>query len=149
MKFSDINVPDKLRIVSKKHFRIYSIVYEKHRDDVQALIYCEDLESTNGTYVNNILIGKIHQEKIGYLLNDGDVIEVRPKWKFRLHQKEKHSYLPCHQRTEIRVGREHKNTIVLQCLTRCRNSVTISRSTTVSWELASMVLCIWLTRLPH
>jgi hypothetical protein len=54
--------------------------------DFPPLIYCQDLESFNGTYVNGKLIGKITQEKIGHLLCDGDVIEIRPDWKFRFHQ---------------------------------------------------------------
>lgn len=73
--------------MSKQHFRIYSVLYEKaHRATVPPLVYCEDLESLNGTYVNDVLIGKIGQERIGHLLCDGDVIEIRPFWKFRFHQ---------------------------------------------------------------
>jgi len=54
--------------------------------DFPPLIYCEDLESSNGTYVNDVLIGKITQERIGHLLCDGDEIEIRPLWKFRFRQ---------------------------------------------------------------
>lgn len=72
--------------ISKRHFRIYSIIYDANSLDFPPLIYCEDLESSNGTYVNGVLIGKITQERVGYLLCDGDVVEIRPLWKFRFHQ---------------------------------------------------------------
>src|SRR4051812_35366321 len=74
--------------VSKRHFRLYCIVYEyRKHSDFPPLIYCEDLESFNGTYVNGALIGKISQERKGYLLCDGDEIEIRPFWKFKFHQE--------------------------------------------------------------
>lgn len=55
-------------------------------------MYCEDLESSNGTYINDILIGKITQERVGYLLCDGDIIEIRPRWKFRFRQTSHYSH---------------------------------------------------------
>jgi pSer/pThr/pTyr-binding forkhead associated (FHA) protein len=75
-------------LVSKQHFRIYSIIYdeEDHPDD-PPLVYCEDLESSNGTYVNGVLIGISAHRRPGYLLSHGDVIEIRPYWKFRFHQQ--------------------------------------------------------------
>ncbi|KAG9232457.1 kinase-like domain-containing protein [Amylocarpus encephaloides] len=74
--------------VSKSHFRIYSIVYETGMEDLfPPLVYCEDLESSNGTYVNNELIGMLGKERIGYLLSDGDVVEVRPFWRFKFSQR--------------------------------------------------------------
>jgi hypothetical protein len=73
--------------VSKHQLRIYSIIYEKNDPlKVPPLVYCEDLESINGTYVNGALIGRITHEKIGHLLCDGDLIEIKPLWKFRFHQ---------------------------------------------------------------
>lgn len=50
-------------------------------------MYCEDLESVNGTWVNDTLIGKLGSPKKGYLLSDGDVILVKPHWAFRFRQK--------------------------------------------------------------
>ena len=73
-------------VVSKSHFRIYSIVFDSKDPSVQPLIYCEDLESVNGTYVNGLCIGRWGQEKVGYLLCHGDFIEVCPQWRFQLHQ---------------------------------------------------------------
>jgi pSer/pThr/pTyr-binding forkhead associated (FHA) protein len=84
MKRSNCLVPDSR--VSKQHFRIYSIIYEEGRIDLPPLVYCEDLESSNGTYVNDVLIGIICRERRGFLLNDGDIIEIRPSWKFQFHQ---------------------------------------------------------------
>ncbi|TGO31008.1 hypothetical protein BPAE_0002g01010 [Botrytis paeoniae] len=74
-------------IVSKQHFRIYAIIYDTAKlDKYPPSIYYEDLESRNGTYVNNVLIGIVGNERIGHLLVDGDLIEIRPDWKFRFHQ---------------------------------------------------------------
>ncbi|KAI9736871.1 MAG: Meiosis-specific serine/threonine-protein kinase mek1 [Claussenomyces sp. TS43310] len=83
--FSDITLDDQL--VSKSHFRIYSIVYDPD-DPFQypPLIYCEDLQTINGTYVNNTLIGKMGSETSTYLLSDGDTIFIRPHWAFSFHQ---------------------------------------------------------------
>ena len=78
--------------VSKSHFRIYSIIYEQKKNDgtqtepLPPLVYCEDLESSNGTYVNGHLIGIMGKEKVAHLLCDGDVIEIRPNWKFTFRQ---------------------------------------------------------------
>ncbi|POS85115.1 hypothetical protein EPUL_002782 [Erysiphe pulchra] len=73
--------------ISKLHFRIYSVIYEQNKkSNLQPLIYCEDLESTNGTYVNDNCIGRIGHERIGYLLSNGDQIELRPRWHFRFYQ---------------------------------------------------------------
>ena len=79
-------------MVSKQHFRIYSITYDNKDDEpntkslLPPFIYCEDLESRNGTYVNDVLIGIMGRERTGYLLSDGDVIEIRPYYRFRFHQ---------------------------------------------------------------
>ena len=74
-------------LVSKQHFRIYTIIYDTEKlDEYPPSIYCEDLESRNGTYVNNTLIGIAGNERIGHLLVEGDSIEIRPDWKFQFHQ---------------------------------------------------------------
>lgn len=39
--------------------------------------------SLNGTYVNGQLIGMAPMISPGYLLSDGDVIEIKPHWKFK------------------------------------------------------------------
>lgn len=76
--------------VSKVHFRIYSVIYDdkesKEESKVDPLIYCEDMDSSNGTYVNKHIIGMQGRESPGWLLTDGDVINIRPYWKFRFSQ---------------------------------------------------------------
>ncbi len=77
--------------VSKQHFRIYSIIYEKEKlHDFPPLIYCEDLESTNGTYVNDVCIGIICRERMGHLLSNGDIIDIKPNIRFQFHQSIHH-----------------------------------------------------------
>lgn len=48
-----------------------------------------DRKSVNGTVVNGVVIGIGPQISSGYLLQDGDVIEIRPHWKFHFHQPRK------------------------------------------------------------
>ncbi|KUJ19885.1 Pkinase-domain-containing protein, partial [Mollisia scopiformis] len=79
--------------VSKRHFRIYSVIYEKESlHEFQPLIYCEDLESTNGTYVDDVCIGKIGGQRVGHLLTNGEIIEIKHStdnqlsWRFRFQQ---------------------------------------------------------------
>ncbi|CZR59166.1 related to myosin light chain kinase 2 [Phialocephala subalpina] len=82
--------------VSKRHFRIYSVIYDKEKcDEFQPLIYCEDLESTNGTYVNDRCIGMIGFERIGHLLTHGDIIEIKPDWRFRFQHHSDTSMPQC------------------------------------------------------
>ncbi len=50
------------------------------------LIYCEDRQSSNGTYVNDTLIGTYNSPRSPYLLNDGDIINIRPHWTFHFQQ---------------------------------------------------------------
>lgn len=59
--------------VSKRHVRLYTVVYENDEpDEIQTLVYAEDL-SHNGAYWNGSLIGKGNG---GYLLSDGDVLRL-------------------------------------------------------------------------
>jgi pSer/pThr/pTyr-binding forkhead associated (FHA) protein len=50
------------------------------------LVYCEDLESSNGTFVNETFIGSRFSRQRAYLLSDGDVINLRPNWAFQFKQ---------------------------------------------------------------
>jgi pSer/pThr/pTyr-binding forkhead associated (FHA) protein len=73
--------------VSKTHLRIYSVIYdEDHMNEFPPLIYCEDRDSTNGTWVNDTLIGRRDSPRSPYLLNDGDVITMGPQFRFRFRQ---------------------------------------------------------------
>ncbi|KAK4946221.1 hypothetical protein LTR10_014733 [Elasticomyces elasticus] len=59
--------------VSKRHVRLYTVVYENDEpNEVQTLVYAEDL-SQNGTYWNGGLIGNGNG---GYLLSNGDVLRL-------------------------------------------------------------------------
>ncbi|KAI1612223.1 kinase-like domain-containing protein [Exophiala viscosa] len=59
--------------VSKRHLRLYTVVYENDEpDEVQTLVYAEDL-SQNGSYWNGGLIGNGNG---GYLISDGDVLRL-------------------------------------------------------------------------
>lgn len=72
--------------VSKYHLRFYS-VSPGSNDPIEfpALVYCEDL-SSNVAYVNGSPIRGIKQERASHLLCHGDIIEIKPYWKFRFHQ---------------------------------------------------------------
>jgi predicted component of type VI protein secretion system len=60
--------------VSRNHCEIYTVVYEPTVNH----IYVRDRKSSNGTFVNGQLIGSGPEISPGYLLQDGDVIEIRP-----------------------------------------------------------------------
>lgn len=66
------NDPDML--VSRNHCEIYVVVYEPTINH----IYVRDRKSSNGTLVNGRLIGSGPEISPGYLLQHGDVIEIRP-----------------------------------------------------------------------
>ncbi|KIW97292.1 uncharacterized protein Z519_02684 [Cladophialophora bantiana CBS 173.52] len=59
--------------ISKRHLRIYTVVYENDEPcEIDTLVYAEDL-SQNGTYWNGSLIGKGNG---GFLLSDKDVLRL-------------------------------------------------------------------------
>jgi hypothetical protein len=107
-------------IVSRVHFRVYSVIYdEDHVAEFPPLIYCEDRQSSNGTYVNNTLIGTLKSPRNPYLLNDGDMISIRPHWKFHFRQNNQSAKksLDNVQTQEIEVFHFHIS--YLHSLTRC------------------------------
>ena len=66
-------------VVSNKHLRVYSVVYDGDKpNDVSPLVYAEDL-SRNGTFWNGSLIGKGNG---GFLLSDKDTLRVSPRTVF-------------------------------------------------------------------
>ncbi|EXJ79912.1 CAMK/CAMK1 protein kinase [Capronia epimyces CBS 606.96] len=68
--------------VSKRHVRIYTVVYENDEPtEVDTLVYAEDL-SQNGTYLNGDFIGKGNG---GFLLSDGDVIRLSRRTSLSFH----------------------------------------------------------------
>jgi protein-serine/threonine kinase len=69
-------------VISNKHLRIYSIVYDGDKpNDVAPLVYAEDL-SRNGTFWNGSLMGKGNG---GFLLSDGDTLRVSSRKLFVYH----------------------------------------------------------------
>src|SRR5271168_170487 len=66
-------------VVSNRHLRIYSIVYDSDKPtNVTPLVYAEDL-SRNGTFWNSSLIGRGNG---GFLLSDGDTLRVSSRIYF-------------------------------------------------------------------
>lgn len=51
-------------------------------DEAVSHVYVRDRESYNGTFVNSIRIGAESDVSAGYLLEDGDGIEILPHWTF-------------------------------------------------------------------
>ena len=61
--------------ISKKHLRIYSVVYDNDNPkEVDVLVYAEDL-SSNGTYWNGSLVGRGNG---GFLLSQDDKLKLAP-----------------------------------------------------------------------
>ncbi|KAJ6784231.1 hypothetical protein PWT90_01809 [Aphanocladium album] len=73
---------DEENYVSRKHCEVYVVLYEVGISHV----YVRDRKSCNGTYVNGLSIGDSHKMSSGHLLTDGDVIEIRPYWRFQFKQ---------------------------------------------------------------
>jgi hypothetical protein len=75
-------------LVSKEQFRIYTVVYDEiGPEKLPPMVYCEDLGSANGTYVNCKLIGMADfSESSPYLLTDKDSISIEPHWSFNFLQ---------------------------------------------------------------
>lgn len=73
---------DDSHTVSRNHCELYVVVYDPSAKHV----YVRDRKSLNGTYVNNRLIGVGPEICAGHLLEDGDVIEIRPHWSFLFRQ---------------------------------------------------------------
>lgn len=87
--------------VSRNHCEVYAIVYEQDISHV----YVRDRRSVNGTFVNGKLVGIGPDISPGYLLEDGDVIEIKPHWKFRFrhHSKKMEASLTDRQMQEAEV----------------------------------------------
>ena len=70
-------------VVSNKHLRIYTIIFDDDQSDgIAPLVYAEDL-SRNGTYWNGSLIGKGNG---GVLLSNGDTLRISPRLYYHFHQ---------------------------------------------------------------
>jgi hypothetical protein len=72
---STLAIDDDLEMmVSRNHCEIYVVVYEPTINH----IYVRDRKSSNGTLVNGKAIGSGPDISPGYLLQHGDMIEIRP-----------------------------------------------------------------------
>jgi serine/threonine protein kinase len=72
-------------VVSNKHLRIYTIIFDDDNDqseDIAPLVYAEDL-SRNGSYWNGSLVGKGN----GVLLSAGDTLRVSPRVYFQFQPR--------------------------------------------------------------
>lgn len=77
--------------ISKRHIRVYTVVYENDDlDGTESLVYVEDL-SQNGTYWNGSTIGRGNG---GYLLSDGDVLRLSRLTTFTFHTVANSSFNP-------------------------------------------------------
>ena len=67
-------------MVSNKHVRIHTIMYQKDKKlDYEALVFAEDI-SRNGTFLNEALMGR---EKGGFLLSDGDILRLSQRFRYQ------------------------------------------------------------------
>ena len=74
--------------VSNRHVRIHTIVYQRDiKSDYEALVFAEDV-SRNGTFLNEALMGR---DKGGFLLSDGDVLRLSPRFRYQFVADERHS----------------------------------------------------------
>lgn len=80
--------------VSEQHARIYSLQYDPDAEEgagSNSLVYCEDLQSTNGTWLvskaRQVLVGRAGSSHSARLLNDGDIIRIKPDYEFVFRQE--------------------------------------------------------------
>lgn len=100
-------------MVSNRHLRIYTIIFDADQSDGTApLVYAEDM-SRNGTYWNGSLIGK---GSGGVLLSDGDTLRLSPRIYYHFYPSTSRTGEPSFdvtQEFEMQVG--DRNPTLLQC----------------------------------
>jgi pSer/pThr/pTyr-binding forkhead associated (FHA) protein len=69
--------------VSRNHLEFYSIDFEE-KSNVQPLIYVRDRQSQNGTHVNGGLVGRGPRLSTARVLQNGDVVQIRPHLSFQV-----------------------------------------------------------------
>ena len=90
--------------VSRKHLRIYTIVYDSDDpSEVDTLVYAEDL-SSHGTYWNGSLIGRGNG---GVLLSDGDVLKIASDVHFQFQ-----SLTADHETAAFDIVQEHEMNVI-------------------------------------
>lgn len=125
--------------MSRNQCEIYAILYEPGISHV----YVRDRKSRNGTHVNGTCIGNAEKISSGYLLSDGDVVEIRPYWQFSFKQPRSapQEALTELQQAELKVGmlpQRHAYTNVQSYL---QTSIPFHL---VSWGQAAKALFTWL-----
>ncbi|KJZ72846.1 hypothetical protein HIM_07790 [Hirsutella minnesotensis 3608] len=70
-------------LVSREHCEVYVVVY----DEATSHVYVRDRNSSNGTFVNNVRMESRSNIAPGFLLQHGDMIEIRPYWTFTFCDK--------------------------------------------------------------
>jgi hypothetical protein len=118
--------------ISKAHFEIYSVVYEEDNTEYQPLIYVRDRQSLSGTSVNGRIIGsKAHGVTPGYLLSQGDIINIKPFWEFFVTLQDQDGWkFPLNQVQHIETQVVHDASILAcaELLTHQRLSMTDTAS---------------------
>jgi pSer/pThr/pTyr-binding forkhead associated (FHA) protein len=71
--------------ISRVHCEFYTIVFEES-ENYSPLIYVRDLQSENGTFVNGRLIGKYPDVRAGYLLENGDTVDIGANLRLCIRQ---------------------------------------------------------------
>ncbi len=130
-------------MVSNKHLRIYTIIFDDDQSDgIAPLVYAEDL-SRNGTYWNGSLVGKGNG---GVLLSDGDTLRISPRVYYHFHDVTKQNQerpFDLTQECEMKVGNSGQNLRLV--LIR----YSISRKNTLfpigDWALEPVVRSSWLS----
>ncbi|PHH83749.1 hypothetical protein CDD82_3823 [Ophiocordyceps australis] len=74
---------DPRSFVSRKHCEIYDIVY----DESSSHVFVRDLGSHNGTWVNDVFVSRKDSRSPGFLLEDGDEIQIIPYWTLTFRDK--------------------------------------------------------------
>ncbi|PHH62695.1 hypothetical protein CDD81_6764 [Ophiocordyceps australis] len=74
---------DPRSFVSRKHCEIYDIVY----DESSSHVFIRDLGSHNGTWVNDAFVSRKDSRSPGFLLQDGDEIQIIPYWTLTFRDK--------------------------------------------------------------
>ncbi|KYK61436.1 hypothetical protein DCS_02578 [Drechmeria coniospora] len=111
---SDLFIRDDAEnLVSRTHCEVYVVEY----DQTDSLVYVRDRNSSNGTYVNDIRVGDDSRMSSGYLLEHGDIIELRPHWRLTFCDKRPQPRYPLTdiQRAETRFF-EDKYLLTQRCL---------------------------------
>jgi hypothetical protein len=127
--------------ISKKHLRIYSVVYDEDTEnDVETLVFADDL-SSNGTYWNGSLIRKGGG---GVLLSEGDRLKLAPNVYLYFHipgEAADVQHFDVEQESEMKVSEMVGGT--KQSADISRNSATATFSQIGFWDQVHTAVSSW------